>query len=425
MPESLQLAEARRVALAAAGFGPAAAPFPAGLEGTAAAVLHLSSVQIDTIQVVERAHHHILWSRVPRYAVSSLGRLETGERRVFEYWSHAAAYLPIGDYRYCLPRMERVRHNGHDWFKVEPATVRLVRDRIRAEGPLRVQDFGSRAEGGRNAGEDGPRGAGGWWDWKPAKVALEYLFQAGELVTVTRDGFQKRYDLAERALPPGLDRRRPTEAEMAAWYVDIATRTLGVFAARDVAYMRRDCKGGIPDEIARRVEDGRLVEIRLEGAGGEAVRCYAAPRALEAGARREAAGARAFVLSPFDPLVIDRRRLKRIFGLDYTIECYVPESKRRFGYFALPLLWRDGAGDASAVGLLDAKADRDARTLVLRRLRVDSVAPIRRSSLAASLAAELRRYAAFNRCDRLALERIETADPRLEAALRDRIESRA
>jgi uncharacterized protein len=150
-------------------------------------------VQIDTISVVERAHHHVLWSRDRDYRPTVLPALEAEPRQAFEYWAHAAAYLPMSDYRYCLPRMRRIAADGHEWFASDRRMEDWVRDRIRAEGPLRSQDFES----------DGARGP--WWDWKPAKAALEYLFQSGELMVAARPGFQKLYDLAERVLPPGTD----------------------------------------------------------------------------------------------------------------------------------------------------------------------------------------------------------------------------
>jgi len=414
--EAIDAAGARRIAFAAAGLG---SGFPRGEEGAAAALRHLSALQIDTLSVVERAHHHVLWSRVPHYAKRHLDALESEPRRAIEYWSHAAAYLPIGDYRYCLPRMERVRRDGHDWFRYDPEVARRVLERIRAEGPLRVQDF--------SQGGEGPsRGSGGWWEWKPAKIALEYLFHAGELVSVSREGFQKRYDLAERALPGGLDLRMPGAEEMAAYYVDVAERSLGIFEERDVAYLRKDLTEGIPGEIAQRLESGRLVEVDVGGgraAGGRgAGKAYASSAALEAAARPAPGRSRAFILSPFDPLLIDRRRFRRLFGEDFQIECYLPEAKRRFGYFALPLLFRDPSGEVSFAGRLDAKADRDSGILELRRLSLSGPAIAAtqrgRASFAAALGAELARFARFNGCESLSLLRLDAEDSRLGAACR-------
>ena len=426
MSETIDEPWARRIAFASAGLG---AGFPGGEEGAAAALRHLSALQIDTLSVVERAHHHVLWSRVPRYAKRHLDVLESEPRRAIEYWSHAAAYLPIGDYRYCLPRMERVRREGHDWFRYDPRVAKRVLERIRSEGPLRVQDF-------TQGGEGPSRGSGGWWEWKPAKIALEYLFHAGELVSISREGFQKRYDLAERALPGGLDLRMPDAAEMAAYYVDTTERSLGVFEERDIAYLRKDLTEGISAEIAQRLAEGRLVEVSVEasaavfraGGGRASRRAYASPAALGAAARPSSGRSRAFILSPFDPLLIDRRRFRRLFGEDFQIECYLPEAKRRFGYFALPILFRDPAGEVSFAGRLDAKADRAGGVLELRRLSVSGIAiggtRRARSSFAAALGAELARFARFNGCERLALLRLDADDAGLAGACRAAIESR-
>jgi len=436
MSETIDEACARRMAFGSAGLG---AEFPKGEEGAADVLRYLSALQIDTLSVVERAHHHVLWSRVPRYAKRHLDALESEPRRAIEYWSHAAAYLPIEDYRYCLPRMERVRRDGHDWFRYDPAVAKRVLARIRSEGPLRVQDF--------SQGGEGPsRGSGGWWEWKPTKIALEYLFHAGELVSISREGFQKRYDLAERALPEGLDLGMPGAAEMASYYVDTAERTLGIFEERDVAYMRKDLTEGIPKEIAQRLADGRLVEVAVRqsdavhrGSGADQCRggargsssgrrAYASPAALEAAAHHAPGRSRAFVVSPFDPLLIDRRRFRRLFGEDFQIECYLPEARRRFGYFALPVIFRDSSGDVSFAGRLDAKADRASAVLELRRLSVSGIAPGRmaraRASFASALGAELARFARFNGCERLSLLRLDADDARLEAACRAAIERR-
>ncbi|MBL8966962.1 MAG: YcaQ family DNA glycosylase [Spirochaetaceae bacterium] len=430
MRDTIDSGEARRLAVAASGLGRAPG---SGAAGAASALRRLGAVQIDTISVVERAHHHILWSRLRRYKAADLARLEAEPRAAFEYWSHAAAYLPMAEYPYCLSRMERIRAQGHEWFRAEAAAVDYVRARVAEEGPLRAQDF-----------EEPMKGARGWWDWKPAKVALEYLFHAGELAVVGRRGFQKVYDLAERALPAALAMRRPSPRDEAAHHLDRAVASLGVFSRNEIAYLRKDGLAEIDAELAARLEAGSLVELRLgpgasrvggtgktEGGGRSNPSCYAAPAALEDLAAEPARPApRVIVLSPFDPLVIDRRRLLRLFGLDYQLECYVPEAKRRFGYFALPLLYRDGRGDWSVAALLDARADRKTGLLELKRLTLEPFfadtargSRGRRSNTAAAealpgaLAKELARFAAFNGAERLALGRLDCPDEGLARAL--------
>lgn len=364
-PMSLDAATARDLALrAAAGFP---SRYRAGPEGALEAIESIGFLQIDTIAVVERAHHHILWSRVPDYDRDTIAALEGEPRRILEYWAHAACYVPLKDYRFCLPRMRRIREHGHDWYRCDEATVAWVRDRIRAEGPLEAKDF-----------EDTGTGKRGWWDRKPAKQALEYLHQAGEVVTVTRTGFRKLYDLSERHIDGNVDARMPTEAEMGDWYVRSAARAYGLFARDEVAYQRKELLGGIDAAIENLVESGDLVRAEILGAGvdGAKGRPYWVDSSLlgrTAASKPDAAplGAhRLYILSPFDPFLIIRKRFERLFGVRYTIECYLPEAKRSFGYFALPLLFSGPSGTRFA-GLMDAKADRKGKLLNVNRLSLE------------------------------------------------------
>ncbi|HUX40039.1 MAG TPA: crosslink repair DNA glycosylase YcaQ family protein [Rectinemataceae bacterium] len=416
-PVPISLEEAKRLAIAASGLSPA---MPTGSDDSTLAVLsRLGSVQIDSINVVARAHHHIIWARNPKHDLGDLARLEAEPRRVFEYWSHAAAYLPMTDWRYCLPRMEKVRAKGHPWFGTDPLVVEEVRARLRAEGPL-----------GSGHWVDEREEKAGWWDWKPAKIALEYLFHSGEIMSVTRSGFKKIYDLTERALPAWVDTRMPNEEEMAAWYVDRAIASLGVFARRDVAYGRKEGLSGIDAEISRRLETGELVSLRLEASSPPGPSPEPSPSPLLHYARpgdvdiaTAAPGTdswRAFILSPFDPLVIDRRRLGRLFGLEYQIECYVPEKKRSFGYFALPILALGPGGEAAFAGLLDAKLERKESLLRVKRLALWRERPRRgsgkegaadRGAFASAIVRALAAYALWQGATSIVIERLDAEDP--------------
>jgi uncharacterized protein YcaQ len=392
-----------------------------GREGCASCIRDLGSVQIDTISVVQRAHHHILWTRMGDYRTSLIPTLEATPRRIFEYWSHAAAYLPMDDYRFCLPRMARVKVEGHDWFRAEPKAIEYVRDRIKAEGPLLAQDFKEPMKGPR-----------GWRGWKPAKVALEYLFHVGELAAVTRRGFQKVYDISERALPADLDRRYPSPEEHAAHHVDRALVSLGIFASRDVAYMRKDGIADIDDEIAARVEDGRLVKLQIEGLARTVF--YSSADAVQAATVESSCARTSFaILSPFDPLIIDRRRAAKLLDLEYQLECYLPEAKRQFGYFALPILGSMTDGSFRFVGFVDARVDRKAKRLELNRLAIAFSAsrgssaekhydrPLTATELSESLAAlvdTLRDFALFNGATAFSVARIDIAPARFETRLR-------
>lgn len=367
----------------------------------ASQVRRLGHVQIDTISVIERAHHHILWSGDRGYRPEQLPLLETAPRQVFEYWAHAAAYLPVEDYRFCLPRMKRIAETGHQWFPADPRIVAAVLDRIRAEGPLRSSDF---------KGDEGPRGP--WWDWKPAKAALEYLFMSGTLLVAARPGFQKLYDLAERVLPPETDARFPSDDEMGDWYVRRAALAFGVFAEADAGYNRKDGRGGLRAALTRAAESGLLEEVRVQGDEGRTY--WASAEALRGLSRpRPDADRPLRILSPFDNYIIDRKRASRLVGLDYTMECYVPEAKRKFGYFALPVIWK-----GAPAGLMDCAADRRNRILVIKRAEfrlgkqtehgfATGLTGAGQAEAEGSLPegfkkeldAELQAFASFNRCD--------------------------
>ena len=365
---TLTVEQARRLALAAgAGFHRATRRGP---EAVAEIVDRIGYVQIDTISVVERAHHHILATRIPRYQTEWLERAP-----VFEYWAHAAAYLPWRDFRYTLPRKERIKANGHEWFRADKAEAERVLDRIRSEGPLMARHF------------ETSRRPAGWWDWKPAKRALEYLFMAGDLMVV-RQGFQKVFDLTERVLPPGTDTRIPTPHEQAAWYVDRALDAWGLAARDEMAYLRKEHVAHIDAVLRQREEAGSLIRVTVEGIAKTAY--WVRPADLERIDAGKALDRTLRIVSPFDPFLIHRKRMRRLFGFDFAIECYLPAAKRTFGYFALPLFQ-----GTSFVGLLDAKADRSAGRLIVQNLRYDGPAK-RRAPFDRSLNKALDAFARFN-----------------------------
>ena len=352
-------------------------PFGRGKQAVLRAIEHLGYVQIDTISVVARAHHHVLWSRIDNYRGAHIDRL-VREGRIFEYWYHAAAWLPMRDYRFALPRMNQL--NGErNWFgDGDRKLMREILRRIAVEGPMRARDFANPEPSGN-----------GWWEWKPAKQALEQLFMQGELMATCRDGFQKVYDLPERVLPGWVDTRRPTLEEYAAYLVDTTLRAHGFASLKSMTYLRRGkaLRRAVKELLDARIDAGLLICVD----SGETAPVYADPEKLDSRAPR--CSARVRLLSPFDNAVIQRQRGREVFDFDYQIECYLPESKRRYGYFCLPILYRD-----RFVGRADCKAHRDRRLLEIRDLhleqRVDDV-------FAASLRRELEAFAAFNGCDHI------------------------
>lgn len=382
----------RRIALDAQGLT-RTEPFGRGIDAVHRALEQLGYVQIDTISIVARAHDHTLWNRVPNYRPAHLDRL-VSERRAFEYWFHAAAYLPMRDYRFALPRMNALRAGQRHWFKQNDAKLMAaVLDRIRAEGPLMARDF--ETPKGRNQG---------WWNWKPAKRALERLYMQGDLMCTGRDGFQKRYDLPERVLPPGIDTTAPTVEEYAAHLLETSLRSHGFASQKHITHGRpgTSIRAALRDRLEADVTSRKLVRVVHLGAT-----YFALPELL---LRSPRAPARVRLLSPFDNSIIQRDRNVAIHDYDYQLECYVPAPKRRFGYFCLPLLYRD-----SFVGRVDCKAHRRQRRLDLVHLHIERDIDDRGAFVAAFVRAA-REFAGFNECDDVAL--VKVSPPRWRTDLR-------
>ena len=363
----------------------------AGLDGVEKVLNRLGYVQIDTISVVARAHHHTLFTRVSKYRESLLNRA-VAKRRAFEYWCHAASYLPIREFRFALPMMRAVARGEVRFGRRRDEKMQAwVRDRIRAEGPLFARDF-----------EDPRARRSGWWDWKPAKLALEQLFMQGELTSVERQGFQKRYELTERFLPTDVETSEPTMTEHADYVIDVGLAAHGFGTEKTLAYFRRDARvrKAVRQRIAERVKSGDLVERRTRS--GE--RIYARSGALDRAPPRVADVVR--ILSPFDSAVIQRERGRSVFDFDYTIECYLPEGKREFGYFALPLVYGDGF-----VGRMDCKAHRAEGRFEIKALFVEATVT---DAFMPAFADAVRDYAAFTGCPEVEVGKVVPAGLRGE-----------
>ena len=317
----------RRLALSKQGL--ASPPqFGTGLSGTRSAIEHLGYVQIDTLSVVERAHHHVLWSRVPGYDPSHLNQL-VREQHIFEYWYHAASYLPMRDYRFALPNMASVRNGENRYYtNVDEQLMSGILDRVSAEGPLRLRDL-----------DKGEKGKGKWWSTGPGRRAVDKLFIQGDLMVCERNGMEKVYDLAERCLPAEIDTRMPTLSEYAAYLFDTTLRAHGVFTWKQLLHLKKGkpMRDAMREVLEQRVEAG--VVRALDNAKGNTV--YVDSKAPEQIPSINTTNDGVKVLSPFDNVVIHRDRLSTLFGFDYRIECYVSAAKRVFGYFCLPILYGD------------------------------------------------------------------------------------
>lgn len=373
----------RRIALSCQGLTKTR-PFGSGRDATLAALEHLGYIQIDTLAVVQRAHHHTLWTRIPDYQAGYLGEL-VRDGLAFEYWSHAASYLPMRDYRFAIPRMEAAKRGQSVYAKAEPRYLRHVRARMRNDGPLKARDF-----------ETVTRRKGSWWNWKPAKRALEQLFMQGELMIIAREGMEKIYDLTERVLPSDIDTTEPTLDEFADYLVRTSLRSNGFTTIKQLAHVRpgKALRDALSRCMQRRLEDRTIAEIPVAGMPS----AFADRELVDAKVARPPSTVR--ILSPFDNAVIHRDRVQALFGFDYRMECYVPEAKRQFGYFCLPLLFRD-----ELVGRVDCKAHRQERQFEMIHLHLDD-ALIDLDQFVPPFAKAVRRFATFNQCDSIVLTKI-------------------
>ncbi|KNX38303.1 winged helix-turn-helix domain-containing protein [Luteipulveratus halotolerans] len=347
----LTLPEARRVWMHAQRLDQRS-PFGAGPAAARAAVEQLGYVQIDTINVIERCHHHILWSRIPTYTRADLDHVQSVDKGVFEYWTHALSYVPVEHFRYSLPRMRAERAEAIQTWRgsITEADVRRVLRTVRSEGPLTIRDFKNDVL----VDKDHP-----WASRKPSKAALEVAFNRGLLTVSARDGMVKTYDLVDRHFGWDSPPRPATERQVHTHLLDRALRAQGVVSVDSAGYGQRPPgKEGIRRVIATRVRKKELVPVVVEGL--EKVEHWAEPAVLDA--VPAVTPPLVHVLSPFDPLIIQRKRLSAYFGYDHVFEAYVPKAKRVYGYFTLPVL----VGD-EVVAVLDLKTDRDAGRLLVQQ----------------------------------------------------------
>jgi uncharacterized protein len=352
-------------------------------------------LQIDSISVVARSPYLVLWSRLGPYDPIWLDEL-LAEGKLFEYWSHAACFLPIEDYGLYRRFMLEGNEKSRAWFSAHPDEVRRVLEHIRQEGSVRSAEF---------ARTDGK--AGGWWEWKPEKRALEHLFASGELMISRRDpNFHRVYDLRERVLehayPGWEDALAPTPEEARRTFALKAVRSLGVAPARWVPDYYRTPKKGVVDLLEELADEGSLLRAGIEGVEGPAYVHSENAALAEAVLPGKTSPSRTTLLSPFDPVVWDRARASELFGFDYKIEVYTPAAKRRYGYYSLPILHR-----GELVGRLDAKAHRKQGIFEIRALHLEPETPVE-EDLVADLAGALRDCAAWHGTPEV---RVSRSDP--------------
>src|SRR6266851_298082 len=354
MRASLSAGEARGLALRSQHFGDADLVEPIDM------LDKLGAIQMDAVNILARNHLLVPFARLGPYSIQDLQKSIYQDKRGFEYWGHMASWLPMAEYRYFLPRMMRMRETPRGWWlrvRAENAALYpLVLERVRAEGPLGAVAF------------DDPLGKRGtWWDWKPAKLVLEDLLDQGLLMCAERTaGFARLYDLTERVLPPKLDTRNPGQLEATQRLLLRGLDRLGVATSIEMAdYFRLKPAEQVKAALAELLADERILKIEVEGWGKPA---YTTAAALNGPLTTPEH--RPTLLAPFDNLLWERNRVERIFGFHYRVEIYVPEPKRQFGYFVLPLLVRGGLH-----GRADLKLDRPAGVLRVRGLWLEGAEP--------------------------------------------------
>ena len=347
-PVAISQSQARRIWLRAQKLD-SPAPFGGGPGATPAAIKHLGYVQIDTIHVIERCHHHILFTRIPDYRREHLHQAQSLDKTVFEYWTHALAYLPIEDYRFYVRDMRTYWSRRAVWFtNTSNNDVRRVLTRIRNNGALTIRDIDDDVLVDKDHA---------WASRKPSKRALQLAFYKG-LVTVShRAGMLKTYELTARHFGWQRPPAAATPRQVCEYLVERALRSQGIVSLDSISYLNPSGKPAIKRVVDHWVRRKELVPMAVEDAGK--LQHWARPETL---GQRLDAGDLVHILSPFDPLVNQRKRSMLFFNYEHRFEAYVPKQKRVFGYFACPVLLGD-----EIVSAIDLKTDREKQKLLIQK----------------------------------------------------------
>jgi uncharacterized protein YcaQ len=368
------------------------------------AVKDLGCVQIDTLHVVQRSHYLILWSRLGGYDPADYDDLlyDPQDRRLFEGWRHSASIIPLEDYRYQIPHMHSVRQNptkmSRDWLS-EPFNQELLQsvyERIKVEGPLRARDFAYK----------GPQREG-WWDWKPAKNALEYLFAWGELMIADRVNFQRLYDLSQRVLPEWVEVSEPTFETSHRFWLEQGVRALGIcqpLQAADYSYRKRNAARGY---LTKMLDEGIFIQVNVRISDGSVqphIIHHQDQHLLEKAADGDIPLQRTTFLSPFDNLFWARGRDKQFWNFRNLLEAYKPAPTRIWGYFNMPILHHD-----QLVGRIDPKVDRKSKRLIIKSIYLEEGIELQ-DELVSELAQAFHSFLAFHQAKDLVFERSTQAD---------------
>ncbi len=362
---------------------------PKGKTGVLRAIEKLGYVQIDTINVIERSHHIVFFTRCPDYQKDYLHDLQAKDKKIFEYWAHAASFIPMKDYRFYLPTMKRKPKKDtwlDKWIKKHRNLIKKTKERIVNEGPLTANNFKDVKNRKREP----------WWDWKPAKLALEVLFWQGILMIKERRNFQRVYDLTERVLPKDLDIIKPTEEEEKKFFVKNALNAMGIATAQDInKYI--GISGKLNKWIQNMEDSKEIIKIEINGLKKP---YYILPSAMsELKKIKLKLNNKVRFLSPFDNSIILRDRTENLFGFTYSLECYMPKNKRKYGYFSLPILWRN-----KFIGRIDPKVDRKNNILIINNLHLESK-KLDYGHFSPAFSNSLKEFANFNKCKTIQLNK--------------------
>ncbi|MEH3114409.1 winged helix-turn-helix domain-containing protein [Pedobacter terrae] len=381
----LNRSQARKIILHAAGLSKKGL-FGTGIEAVYKVIDHLGYVQLDTNYVVERAHHHAIFSRVPDYQTEWLAALcDDGD--VFEYFTSDAGFLPMHDFRFLLPVKKAFATQGSPLTKAQSDLMKQILDQVERDGAVMVGDFEN----------DRVEASSGWWDWRPAKVALERLYLEGKLMINRNSAFQKVYHLPLDVVPTDTDQTMPTDEDYARYVIKRTLGTLGISSVKEMAWRARRVKGNlVKKELEKMLQTGEIKTVIIDGVKGPLY--ILADTSINANIEDEV-----FILSPFDILNVFRSRLKEFFDFDYQIECFVPAPKRKFGYFSLPIL----AGERF-IARMDAKADRKKKTLIVHNLHFE---PIEIDEITLDkLVYNLKEFTLFNKCNDVIFKKSNRSD---------------
>jgi uncharacterized protein len=397
--------EVRRMTLRAQGLL-GATSWSRSRAGVVAMLRRVGAVQLDTISVLARSHELVAYARLGPVARQQVEQAywHAGRPGAFEYWAHAACLLPVEQWPYFAFRRRALRARGVRWHQIHQETCDKVLARLRAEGPLTATQLG------------GAKAGGPWWDWSEVKIAVEWLLDTGDVICVRRTGWRRIYDVPERVLPDELLGADPSDLECLAYLAGVTARALGVVTQADlVEYHRLNSLTSETGQHTRLVADAALsaglVPVAVAGPasrGGQAGLSpgWADPAALAEESAGRRGRNRVTLLSPFDSLIWDRKRTRKMFGFEHSLEAYVPKHKRVHGYYTMPLL---------ANGRLAGRVDpaREGNTLVARKVSLE------RATAAEPMAQALREAATWVNCDNIRLEQIEPPAhaPRLTSAL--------